>query len=313
MNWESSEQKKTLKLLLDLLKDDSKVDCHLLVLQSIKVFARNKLLLESVVTEDLLDELLRHSAISTDTTVRKDLNEDKINSKTALNFIKKHVLTFWVLGIKEAQRCLSNIYLQCHRAQDMALNNATLPGVMQQTTMYREYKIPAAIISFDIKILFLITAQRTESRTVVIIEHRALSRLTSTLENIMESAKAPSKLSEEESVCICDILKALFNLTCGFDEKQCDEEESSLMIRLSKTLQSLILLQMDNVEKKTNIVWNAVNLLSNYQGSWTAPLIEAFNKDFAADDEEDIEYDGKIMNAIHVLVNFLDHQLTKVI
>lgn len=195
----------------------------------------------------------------------------------------------------------------------MALNNATLPGVMQQTTMYREYKIPAAIISFDIKILFLITAQRTESRTVVIIEHRALSRLTSTLENIMESAKAPSKLSEEESVCICDILKALFNLTCGFDEKQCDEEESSLMIRLSKTLQSLILLQMDNVEKKTNIVWNAVNLLSNYQGSWTAPLIEAFNKDFAADDEEDIEYDGKIMNAIHVLVNFLDHQLTKVI
>ena len=109
-------------------------------------FRRNKSLLESVVSDELLEELLNRAGISTNPNVRKDLT----NEKTA--------------RILEAQRCLSNIYLQSHKALDLALVNDSLPGVMTQTTKYREYQIPAIVISFDIRILFLITAQRTESR-----------------------------------------------------------------------------------------------------------------------------------------------------
>ena len=57
---------------------------------------------------------------------------------------------------------------------------------------------------------------------------------------------------------------------------------------------------------------NCVNLLTNYQGEWTYPLIEPFDKAFTNEDLQEIEYDGKNMNATQILLDFLDHNLTKV-
>ena len=57
---------------------------------------------------------------------------------------------------------------------------------------------------------------------------------------------------------------------------------------------------------------NCVNLLTNYQGEWTHPLIEPFDKAFATEDLQEVEYDGKNMNAPQILMDFLDHNLTKV-
>jgi len=293
VKWEFSQQKEVINLLVEFLKDESRTACHVHILQAFKIFTRNKQLFESIINDEILDELLKQAGISNDTSVRKDLTPEK------------------AAKIKEAQRCLSNIYLQCHRAQDFALNNDTLSGIMQQTTMYREYKIPPVIISFDIKILFLITAQRTESRTVVVVEYRALSRLTNILENLLENAKTSSDLSEDEIVAICDILKALFNLTCGYEEKDCDEEETSLLVKICKIIQTLIIVKVSNVDRKTSIVSNCVNLLTNYQGEWTHPLIEPFDKAFATEDLQEVEYDGKNMNAPQILMDFLDHNLTK--
>jgi len=293
VNWEFSKQKEVILSLVEFLKEESRETCHVHILQAFKVFTRNKQLFESIINDDILDELLNQAGISNDTSVRKDLTPEK------------------AAKIKEAQRCLSNIYLQCDKAKNLALNNETLSGIMQQTTMYREYKIPPVIISFDIKILFLITAQRTESRTVVVVEYRALSRLTNILENLLENAKNSSELSEDEIVAICDILKALFNLTCGYEEKECDEEETSLLVKICKILQTLIIVKVSNHEKKTSIVSNCVNLLTNYQGEWTNPLIEPFDKAFATADLQEVEYDGNNMNAPQILLDFLDHNLTK--
>ena len=91
-------------------------------------------------------------------------------------------------------------------------------------------------------------------RTVVVVEYRALSRLTNILENLLENAKNSSDLSEDEIIAICDILKALFNLTCGYEEKECDEEETSLLVKICKIIQTLIIVNVSNVDKKTNIV-----------------------------------------------------------
>ena len=57
---------------------------------------------------------------------------------------------------------------------------------------------------------------------------------------------------------------------------------------------------------------NCVNLLTNYQGDWTNPLIEPFDKAFATADLQEVEYDGNNMNAPQILLDFLDHNLTKV-
>ena len=41
-------------------------------------------------------------------------------------------------------------------------------------------------------------------------------------------------------------------------------------------------------------------------------MIEPFDKAFAAEDLQEVEYDGKNMNAPQILMDFLDHNLTKV-
>ena len=41
-------------------------------------------------------------------------------------------------------------------------------------------------------------------------------------------------------------------------------------------------------------------------------MIEPFDKAFATEDLQEVEYDGKNMNAPQILMDFLDHNLTKV-
>ncbi len=87
------------------------------------------------------------------------------------------------------------------------------------------------------------------------VEHQALSRLTASLELLLESAKvAESALSDEQTGAMCDILKALFNLTCGYENKTCDEEESAVFNHLGQLLQTLVIVDIPNVEQKTHIV-----------------------------------------------------------
>ena len=72
--------------------------------------SRNKPLLESVVDLEFLDHLLSKSGLKVDDgKTRQNLNTEKIEV------------------ILEAQRCLSNIYLQCSRAQDFALGKNKKP------------------------------------------------------------------------------------------------------------------------------------------------------------------------------------------
>ena len=247
-------------------------------------YRRNKDLLNSVINDEMLDELLTKAGISTQDEARKDLNEQKTEE------------------ILEAQRCLSNIYKQCHKAQDLALNNSTLPGVMHQVTKYKEYQIPALIISFDMRILIFVTAYRPESRTFVVVEHRGLSRLMDVIGRFDGMTQLDNDLN-----AINDILRALFNLTCGFEDKVCDEEETIGMEHLCGLTRDLISTTVENGEKKSTLVGNCVNLLTNFQGPWTGPLLEKSVKA----EEEEIEYDGKNMNTIYILVQYLDHSLSK--
>ena len=241
-------------------------------------------MLNSVINDEMLDELLVKAGISSDNDTRKDLTNDKVER------------------ILEAQRCLSNIYLQCHKSQDLALNNQTLPGVLHQVTKYKEHQVPSQVISFDMKILFLITAQRPESRTFVVVEHRGLSRLIDVIDRLKQE-----KLDDNQLNAFNDVLKALFNLTCGYEEKVCDEEETVLMERLACLIRDLILMEVDNGEKKFTLVGNCVNLLTNFQGKWTASLIDKIMEP----EQEMIEYDGKNMNTIQILIQYLDHSISK--
>lgn len=325
-----AEQKSTWKALVNIIRDDNRKECFILAIEAIKIFTRNKNLLDDVVDAAFLDTLLHHAGIAVENSTRGNGHER--NTEVIL----------------EALRCLSNIYLQCSRGQNFALENQTIPGIMEQMKKYKEFAVPPQVIGFDMKLLFLVTALRPEARTVVSVEYRGLSRLTDLLQMVLDmaldrtvtnlSAKSIAEssvgnnegedddekdknlhveLSEDDVLITLDVLKALFNITCGYDTKEAascatgDEEEQSQLRQLARILHLLLNIGTTLPENKIMVVSNCVNLLTNYPWACTEPLIAPLNKDFSPSDLEEIEYDGACMNVPQTLVDFLDATLNK--
>ena len=84
-------------------------------MQSLFRFSRNKPLLDDAVNKDLLKCLLQKAGLAPNSDVRKDASEANIEV------------------VLEAQRCLSNIYLQCSRAQNFGKTGPSLKCAAAQS------------------------------------------------------------------------------------------------------------------------------------------------------------------------------------
>lgn len=70
-------------------------------------------------------------------------------------------------AILEAQRCLQNMYFLSAKAQNFGAENSTIPSILLNSLSFKELQIPYNILGADMKILFLVTAQRPEARLVI--------------------------------------------------------------------------------------------------------------------------------------------------
>ena len=92
-----------------------------------------------------ITQLLAHSGI-VPMTKRETLNE---NSKMVIN---------------ESQRCLNNLLLQSPAAQSLMAQSEALKGILEIVVKWKELELPHEMFVFDMKILFLVTALRPETR-----------------------------------------------------------------------------------------------------------------------------------------------------
>ena len=154
------------------------------------------------------------------------------------------------------------------------------------------------------------------------MEHRGFSRLIDVVNIILERSRSRGDqassdhaiISEDDCSVIADLLKALFNLSCGYEERNdLDEEEVSLLCKMAELLQILILIDSGNHVNKELVVGNCVNVLTSFKGEWMSALIGSIPKDFTPSDYKEIEYDGNNMNACQTLLHYLDYALEKVI
>lgn len=131
-------------------------------------------------------------------------------------------------AIDESLRCLSNIYLQCAKSDAaLSLDKHIIAGIIHQSKRYKELKIPLSVISFDMRLLFLVTAYFPESRqskkifnllttmlhnikkvisnlnisinyrTLLYIEHDGITRLAEILSNCLDMAKNDTEDDEK--------------------------------------------------------------------------------------------------------------------
>ena len=71
---------------------------------------------------------------------------------------------------------------------------------MCQVKRYKELAIPLSIISFDMRLLFLVTAYFPESRVLLCVDHRGISRLTDLLGLCLDMAKERTSLQKENKI-----------------------------------------------------------------------------------------------------------------
>ena len=143
------DQKKLWVTLLELIADPKKKICLASALNASKILTRNRQLMAQVVKRETLELLLLHGGITSEEhlSVREDIEHRDIRA------------------IDESLRSLSNIYLQCAKSDAaLSLENDIIAGIIHQVKRYKKLKIPLSVMSFDMRLLFLVTAYFPESR-----------------------------------------------------------------------------------------------------------------------------------------------------
>merc|ERR1719167_249922 len=299
---EYQEQKRLWSTLLELIGDADRKKCHGALLNACKILTRNRELMAQCVKKETLKLLLLRGGIIT-------IDEfDTISTEKNSPSVRENIKNRDIRAIDESLRCLSNIYLQCAKSDAaLSLEKDIISGIMQQSKRYRELKIPLSVISFDMRLLFLVTAYFPESRTLLHIEHDGIIQLANVLSHCLDMAKNNSEedektsiehlekssllstnekdceivLNEEHVTAMANTLKVLFNCTCAAspEENSDDEELMSNLSQLSRTLHLLLTVEKEKCELRTAITRDTINLLTNFPpGKCALPLLSALNE-----------------------------------
>jgi hypothetical protein len=107
---------------------------------------------------------------------------------------------------------------------------------------------------------------------------------------------------------VCEILKALFNLTLNSYGSNDDKKEDEQCEHLVKLLRMYILIPTSNKEKTVVLQSNIINLLTNIPNEYYKMLVTPVQP------EQDIlkkfQFDGQNMTAFYEILVFLNDQFT---
>ncbi|KAK7465075.1 hypothetical protein BaRGS_00037733 [Batillaria attramentaria] len=213
----------------------------------------------------------------------------------------------------EGQKCLSNLIFNSTSAQVFCSKSGCVEGVVQRLKTYGDPELKFEVKFFDMRILFLLTALPTcvHTRPRVRYELHGFTYLMEVLDLTLRGCEELSKPLSDHEVDLCsEILKILFNLTVALEKKSADEEEDAHFMRLVSILRDLLLCRTATKEKKYDLKSHTVNLLINIPTDFYEELLTPLNEsDVRGVENKDIEFDGKNMEAILALLDFLQHRL----
>jgi len=210
----------------------------------------------------------------------------------------------------EAQKCLCNILFNSAVAQRLCGSNSCIEGIVHRLKTYKDPMLIHEIKYFDMRLLFVLTALVQDIRPKLRQTLHGFTYLIEVLDLTLRSAEETGRsLSDEEVDLSCEVLKILFNLTNGVDSVGLDEEEEAHFMRLVSVLHDLLVSQTGSNEKRDLLRSNAVNLLTQMPKESYEELLTPINEVSELTECNPLEYDGKSMEAILSLLDFLDRRL----
>lgn len=205
---------KMAQLLIRFLERELQPSCQVTCLESIRILSRDKYCLEPFTTKDGLRTLSRHAGI--------DYSEELIREVPDLDVIL------------ESLKCLCNIVFSSPRAQELAAEARLMVGLARRIKLYNERSLPHEVKFFDLRLLFLLTALRVDTRQQLAQQLRGVSLMADTLELTLgvkwmdpyevatEEGLLPP-LPRQETERAMEILKVLFNITFDSSKREVDE------------------------------------------------------------------------------------------
>lgn len=292
--------------LFHCLENSEEGSCHRYCLICIRIISRDKTELNELVCKEWLETLLHHAGLVSKVEPLSSINELPVNYEV----------------MSEAMKCLCNIIFNSSHAQVLISKNYSLEGVVKKLQTYKNPELPHDIKFFGMKMLFLITAL-CEGVTPE-LKNELLMYLIDILDLILKevggmrgdekgaaSSDMKSTISDDHVTLVCQVLKTLFNLTLkpreqpSVDEK---EAEDAKFLHLTSVLHDFLLRETHSCDKRCELHKHIVNLLMDVPDKCYEKLMTPIQRS-PHDPAKEFEYDGKNMEALVVLLDFLDSKL----
>ncbi|XP_053135144.1 synembryn-A isoform X3 [Hemicordylus capensis] len=290
------ERKKLAALLIKFLERVLQPSCQVTCLESIRILSRDKSCLGPFTTMEGLKTLARHAGI--------DYAEEQILEVPDLDVIL------------EALKCLCNIVFSSPRAQELTSEARLVVGLTDRIKLYNERNLPHDVKFFDLRLLFLLTALRVDIRQQFAQELRGIGLMTDTLEltlgvkwldphEVAAEGNPSLPLPRQEAERAMEILKVLFNITFDTNKREVDEEDAALYRRLGALLRHCLMISADGEDRTEEFHSHTVNLLGNLPLKCLDVLLSPKVHPGS------LEYMGVNMDAVNVLLDFLDRRLDR--
>nr|XP_008504661.1 PREDICTED: synembryn-A [Equus przewalskii] len=203
---QQEDRKRLAELLASVLEQGLPPSRRVTWLQSIRILSRDRSCLDPFISRQSLQALAYCAGISASGgSVPEPLDMDVV---------------------LESLKCLCNLVLSSPVAQVLAAEARLVVRLAERVGLYRESSFPHDVQFFDLRLLFLLTALRTDVRQQLFQELQGVRLLTDALEltlGMSSEESPPELLPPQETERAMEILKVLFNITFDSIKREVDE------------------------------------------------------------------------------------------
>ncbi|KAM4553917.1 chaperone Ric-8B isoform 2-T2 [Fundulus diaphanus] len=298
---EEALRSKLCQSVLTLLGRRVRPGCQQACLETLRILSRDKRVLGPVATTDGMLVLTRMAMLRTG-------QEDGGGQETAQDGVRSEEEKRVAV---EALKCLCNVVYNSAAAQQVCVDMQLARGLCGSLRSARTWQHEVGL--FILRLFFLLSALRPDVRGVLRKDCHAVRLLTEVLEHTLDvhwvgtyEAAQPEPqalpLPAENNERAMEALKALFNLTLSESRNEEDDHQFRL---LAAILRHLLMLKTETEEKTEEAHSHAVNLLNNLPVSCLDVLIDMPVLGGVE------EYGGKNMEAVQVLLDFMERRIDK--
>ncbi|XP_068169811.1 synembryn-A [Antennarius striatus] len=312
------------ELVFAFLNRDLQPSCQLACLETVRILSRDKLCLDPFISVSAMSTLAYYAGIFLNTPVcnQCQLVEREVCSK-AVEEIAPPSKSADQEVIVESLKSICNILLHNETGLAAAAELQLIKGVAERMKQCNDPTWNHEVRFFDLRLTFLLTAQRVDIRTQLAQELSGISLLGNHLEatlglswpDSLETARAGLEgvppedlppLTREQTELAMEILKIMFNVTFDTNtRKQIDEEEAAGFRRVGAMLRHCLLSRADGEERTEEFHSHTINLLGNVP----LPCLDVLLMPKVQ--QSSTEYLGVNMDAVHMLLEFMERRLDR--